>query len=185
VYDQRVQIAAIRELERLAGSEAVLLLAERLLDDWGMRANQRTITTLVRLAADGGLLVLTATLPLDVRFYYIKLEALAKGARRLGHPEAEAQVRRLLSQQGKFSDLQRIGRATLVSLARVPLQDIAAGAVIARLVRANADFTKSMSLDPNWLGDVNPANDSEVRDAVVYTEHRVPGLLSVFERGSD
>ena len=110
--------------------------------------------------------------------------ALAKGARILGHQEAMVRVRRLLAQQGHFIDIQVTGRANLVALTQIPLQDIAAGAIIARLVSTNPSFAESMGLAANWIGGVDPINDGAVREALVYAEHRVPGLISIFDIGT-
>ncbi len=67
IEDQTIQCAAIRGLEQLGGAQAVVIISERLLEPWGLKAQERAIRALGHLADDGGALALTAFLNQDAR----------------------------------------------------------------------------------------------------------------------
>jgi hypothetical protein len=178
-HDQQQQRALIKEIEQVGSTGSVIVLTERLFDTWGMGALKRTINGLVRLYDVGGLLALTITLPLDIRFYFEKLNALAKGIRLAGHKDISEQVQRLASQQGRFDNLSSVGRSTLTALSLLPFRDVATGATIARVVLTNGEFTQYMGVSNDWLGNTEPANLHHVYEALEYAEQRIPGISSL------
>jgi len=75
-HDQTLQKAALTGLAVHATKEAVLTIAKRLLDSWGMGAIIRCIQLCARLADQGGLVVLSSTLFYDDRFITEKIGAV-------------------------------------------------------------------------------------------------------------
>lgn len=74
--DQTIQKAAIGGLVRIGTSEAVIAIAQRLLDYWGMSTLTYCINALVRLRDVGGLLVISSSLFWDDRYVGEKMAIL-------------------------------------------------------------------------------------------------------------
>jgi len=164
--DQAIQIAAMYGLEKIGGPEAVLTIAERVQDTFGIRGINRAIKGLANLANDGGLLALIATLPCDYRFYREKVEAFSKAAKGMKKQD--------------LSELAEIVRKQISALplaAEIPLEilktfegasndDIRNGAILARLVRTIPPQPKEI-------------NNDIVERAIGYSDKRIPGLVSL------
>jgi hypothetical protein len=165
-YDQTVQCAAIQGLKRLGGSEAVLILTERLFNGWGMTTLERTMNALMALDKDGGLFVLSSTLLIDFRFYGGKLERLQKAMKKMKRDEDVRRLARI--SQLRHGYRPHIVRASLVALEHVGYKDIAYGAIIARMLPAI----------PSWVGDMRHQNTQLIIQAEQYAEQRVPGIIS-------
>lgn len=168
---QRFQIAALSGLKAVGGSEAVLVCAERLTDCWGMGAIARAISVLGYLAADGGLLVLTATLLRDQRFYTQKLTALANGVRRLGLPDVATAVERAAASS---LPIER----SLTELLHLPVMDLTAGVTLACNLHIMTYYPLLIDQRHPELGRLI-AGDTPVNQARHFAEVRVPGLLRV------
>jgi hypothetical protein len=67
-HDQAIQKASLAGLAQYGTSEAVLVVARRLLDSWGVGAITRCIHICGNLPDQGGLILLSATLFYDDRF---------------------------------------------------------------------------------------------------------------------
>jgi len=76
--DQTIQKAAIAGLIKLATPQAMLGIASRMLDSWGVETLKYCIKSLNKVADKGGTLLLSSTLPIDYRFFNEKLEILAE-----------------------------------------------------------------------------------------------------------
>jgi TIR domain len=76
--DQVIQKAALTGLSKIASPEAINIIAERLLDFWGMSSISHAINLLSKLEKQGGLIILTVALFWDDRFTGRMFEIILK-----------------------------------------------------------------------------------------------------------
>ncbi len=167
--DQSLQKAAISGLEKIGGSEAVLALTQRLLDEWGMGAIERAMKGLAKLAPDGGLLALTATLVSDSRFVHQKLRLLSDAARKMDREDAAESLEVVYRQTDTICELRESIPKGLALLESNPLDDVRHGATLARI----------LGRIPVWAGNVTPPNGTKLDRAIAYSQQRVRGLVEV------
>ena len=169
--DHRIQMAAISGLVKFGGSEAVVVLAQRALDDLGldMGVIERAIKRLATLAPDGGLLALTATFPKDIRFIHQKLEILAVAAKKMDRDDVSESIALIYRQNRTIYEMKEWVPRYLVLLENCALDDIRQGATLARILRPF----------PMWAVTVPPPDRTSLDTAIAYSEQRVPGLVEV------
>ena len=171
--DQALQRVVIRRLEALGGKPAVMLLARRLTNTWGMSAIQGVAKALGRMERDFGLVVLAAFLLADPRFYYARLEILEAAMRRSGDVESQAVIAQILRDrvpEGMYFAQQLAVRLPdhLERLRTVTHPDIAMG------IELSAWYCS-----PAWANVVRSSDRLEA--ALTYVRHRLPDLLDVLQ----
>ncbi|HCI78969.1 MAG TPA: hypothetical protein DHW02_04695 [Ktedonobacter sp.] len=177
-YDQEIEIAAMRGLAKIGGPDAVLAVTERVLNVWGLNAIKRGIETLVKLRSDGGLLALSATLLSDHRFYQAKLLALATATKKIGEEDVNTILTALFNKVGYNSEYHRFKdnlSQVLEDLEKLPLDDIRYGVMLAKTI---------LRLPP-WVGQIAPLPTSDLDNAHIYAEQRVPGLFKLISNWED
>lgn len=173
-HDQPVQKAAVRRILAVGGTAAVLLLARRLLNPWGMAAIDSAEKALGRLEQEGGALAISTLLLVDSRFYYSRLEVLLKVLRCRGDADTQASITAVLRNRvvnGMHFGQQLMSRLPddLALLRASPCNDVALG------VELSAWYCS-----PVWAGVVRPSERLEA--AVDYANRRLPGLLEVLQQ---
>jgi hypothetical protein len=168
--DQSIQIAALRGLERIGTTEAMLVVVERALNPWGTQALEATTSSLLRLHGVGGGLGLTAILLADYRFFAQRLAAIAA---LLGPSDSEIAARlRSLDFKSSF-DLRDLVPGKVSLLERASVKDVSCGAVLTRHYAGE------------WARGIQPASNESISKAFSYAEKRVPGLLAILGKPRD
>ncbi len=167
--DQRIQIAAMRGVEKIGGNQAVKIFAERVINYWGMSAIGRAIKGLERLADDGGLFCLSATLFLDPRYFWEKIGVVSKKALDLGYKDTSVALQSISLFTRNIFLVRDIAINVLQTLEESPFDDLKYGAMFARL---------SM-LSVQWAGTATIPSEQDYSDAKRYAEMRVPGVSNV------
>ena len=172
--DQQIQKAAISGLEKIGGQETVLLLTERLLNLWGLGAISRTIKSLSKLASNGSILSISATLLIDCRTYYAKFEALHKALSSLGDEEAAKIISSILAQQLNpdldfHYKLAKIVHRDIERVSEATNEDLKHG------VKIGCFFSNRC-----WAEMVQTPN--YIDDSIEYAESRVPGLIATIQQ---
>jgi hypothetical protein len=167
-------VAAIAGFEKLGGPVGVLGITERSLDAWGLRAIDRTIKGLGKLAKDGGLLALSATLLTDYRLYHDKLRVITQAAKKIS-PESL----RMLNQArplGTIFEIRERSPIVVSILEQSTIDDISYGATICRVV--------PVQLGPKDVKLGRPSQE-RLEQAVSYIDRRVPGLRELLMHYND
>lgn len=170
-HDQTLQKAALAGLAVHGTKEAVLAIAKRLLDSWGMGTISRCIQLCGRLADQGGLVVLSSTLFYDDRFVTEKMDAMKKSLAKSGDKLA-------LQAIDKFGDESELHREPkLVNQWREKLSH-----VTNLDVREGAIFGTEWQGTCGWVGRIPAAfSPTDMFRARRYVNGRVPGLADVFQ----
>lgn len=179
--DQTIQIAAMNGLAEIGGPKAVVIIAERLLYNYGVRGVESAIKMLVKLRDDGGLLALSGTLISNSfpSYYWRRLEALAEGAKKLGAEKDAQMLMTLRKEAGTIYDLRDTVPLALDKMATASLEDIRNGALLAKgVIRA-----RIFSPRPTWAGQIILPEASVLNQARDYALERVPGLLNLIWTG--
>ncbi len=169
--DQTIQKAALTGLTKHASPEAMLGIARRLLDLWGMGALSHSIRMCGRLGEQGGLILLTATLFHDDRFIHEKLAVITK----LLMERDDKLTIRQLEQLGDESELHR--EPKLVNEWRKRLQ-----ATANLEIREGIIFGSQFEGTCGWIGRI-PATftPEQLFRANRYVDSRIPGIEDEFE----
>jgi hypothetical protein len=174
-HDQQVQKAALTGLAKHGTSEALLGIARRLLDNWGMGAIGHSIRMCGRLVEEGGLVLLAATLFYDYRFIHEKLQLIKKVLATRG----EELTIRQRDELGEDADLMR--EPKLVNKWREQLRRVA------NLdIREGVVFGSQFEGTVGWIGRIPPTpkpDPQELLRARQYVQSRIPNLERVFEDG--
>ena len=172
-HDQTIQKAALTGLTRHATSEALLGIAKRLLDTWGMSAIGHSIQMCGRLSEEGGLILLAATLFYDNRVMDKKLTLVRKVLAKRGE---ELSIRQL-DELGEESELHREPKRVnewRERLRRIANLDIREGIVF------------GSQFEGTWgcIGRI-PATfaPQEFFRAQRYVISRIPGIECIFDNG--
>lgn len=169
--DQTIQKAALTGLTKHATTEAVLGIARRLLDPWGMGALSHSIRMCCRLGEQGGLVLLAATLFHDDRFIHEKLAAITK----LLMERDDKLTIRQLEQLGDESELHREPR--LVNEWRKRLQ-----ATANLEIREGIIFGSQFEGTCGVIGQIPAAfSPEQLFRARRFVDSRIPGIESEFE----
>ena len=174
-HDQTLQKAALAGLAVHGTKEAVLAIAKRLLDSWGMGTISRCIQLCGRLADQGGLVVLSSTLFYDDRFVTEKIDAMKKALAKSGDELALLALDKL----GDESELHR--EPNLVNQWRERLSHIT------NLdIREGVVFGSEWQGTCGWIGRVPAAfSPTDMFRARRYVGGRVPGLARKFHSSRD
>ncbi|MGW5352394.1 toll/interleukin-1 receptor domain-containing protein [Streptomyces sp. NPDC004031] len=175
--DQSIQIAALRGLSKLSGNAAVLEIARRSLDTFGMKVIETTLQILGKRADDGGLFALAGSLLRDYRFFDKKISVMEKaiggelspklvwGASARGFDAAVT---------GRAEELQR-QHSVLSVLIESEIADIRHGAVIA---------LSTARIHP-WMTSMVTLPDNTKRlESEKYASVRLPGFLGILDENS-
>jgi len=170
-HDQTLQKAALAGLAVHGTKEAVLAIAKRLLDSWGVGTISRCIQLCGRLVDQGGLVVLSSTLFYDDRFITEKADAMKKALAKSGDELAALALDRL----GDKSELHR--EPKLVNQWREKLSHIT------NLdVREGVIFGSEWQGTCGWIGQVPAAfSPADMFRARRYVDGRVPGLVGLYQ----
>ncbi len=173
-HDQQLQKSAISGLEKIGGHKVILLLTERLLNPWGLGAISRTIKGLAKLACDGSILAVSATLLVDYRTYYDKLEALYKALISLENEGTAKIISSVLDQRLNpgldFNHkLIKIVHRDIERLSETNNEDLKHG------VKLSCFFSNRC-----WAEMVQVPN--YIDDSIEYAESRVPGLIATIQQ---
>jgi hypothetical protein len=170
-HDQTLQKAALAGLAVHGTKEAVLAIAKRLLDSWGMGAISRCIQLCGRLADQGGLVVLSSTLFYDDRFITEKIDAMKKALTKSGDGLALLALDKL----GGEPELHREPR--LVNQWREKLSHVA------NLdIREGIIFGSEWQGTCGWIGQVPAAfSPADMFRARRYVNGRMPGLVDLYQ----
>jgi hypothetical protein len=174
-HDQTLQKAAITGLSKHDTPDAMLGIARRLLNTWGVGAIRHCIGACRKTPKKGGLLLLSSTLFYDNRFIAEKLEGIGRALAELGDEFSLKQLRAL----DDISELYRCPshvNTWRTTLKRVANADVREGVV----------FGSQFEGPWGWQGRVVPEyKPGTVAVAVKYVESRLPGLGRVFEESLD
>ena len=168
--DQSIQKAAITGLVKYAdNSKAMLGLANRLLDSWGLTTISHLIRILTKLVDHGGLILLSSTLFYDNRLIFEKVEALKKILEKGGDQHGLHQIEKLGPLED-FRDPQLVNQWMKVLLG-MNNPDIREGAI----------WGSQYEGDLGWQGRVLiECPYEEVSRALKYIESRIPGLDDLY-----
>ncbi len=149
----------------------MLALTERVLNDWGLRGIERATQALAKLAPDGGLLALTATLLTDSRVIHGKLHLLDAAAQAQDREDVATVLEGITPEMGTRYEFRERLPKVVMSLETVPLDDIAQGAVLTRLLEPV----------PIWARTVARPDDEKMEHAIAYAQTRLPGLADILK----
>jgi hypothetical protein len=157
-HDQTQEVAALTGLQKHVTPAAVLAVAERMLDTWGIAAIKRAIVSASKLRDAGGLAVLAATLFYDDRFIEEKLDRIRA---------AVGGLKSLTDQSELYLEPSSVNR-WLAVLRDVPLPDVSHGATFGAQFEGTLGWRSALIVPP-------PAVDAEK-----YMEQRIPGITRLF-----
>jgi hypothetical protein len=164
--DQKIEIAALRGLGRLGGTDAVRVACQRSLNVSGMQAIRAAIDVLATLAKEGGLLALTATLLHDPRFVSYRLLSLSRGAARVHDEMAQMTLAHATMSVGPSTEFGSwIVNFTSI-LSASPNEDIRYGA---RSIATQGSILSRITRDVEY-------DSHDLNEVMTYFEGRVPGL---------
>lgn len=171
---QRTQKAAAAGLSKIPTTDSVVLLVERLGNFWGVGSIKSSINALSKLANIGSVLGLLATLLLDSRFYYEKLEAVAKALKKAGDLDAFDMVQSILNSRlhNGMEMSYRLSKqvpSDVQHLLNCGNQDVMHGLVLASF------FNQSI-----WAEGV--LVEGAVDESIEYADKAIPGLVKVVSR---
>lgn len=173
--DQTIQTAAISALEDIGTAQAVIALAHRLLDPWGMGSIKRCLKALHAMRHAGGLCVVGATYFWDRRFYDQKLAMLREqlGERQSEFDEVLASRTRPDGSIGLIDMLAALTEST-------PLE-VSAGVTYGAHFWWSPDIARrwlQSSARPSWMPLYPAQRIFEARD---YLDETIPGLAEFLE----
>ncbi len=173
-HDQQIQKAAVAGLEKIGGCQAIQLLTERLLDLWGLGAISRTIVGLSKLASDGGILALSATLLIDYHSYYEKLSAVKNACHHLGDQDTEHILTSVLDRRDSsgihsIHKLSKVIDEEITQIRKTSNNDLQHGLNIGCFFR-----------NRYWADMIQIPN--HIEDSIEYTESRFPGLVYTIQQ---
>jgi hypothetical protein len=169
--DQSVQKAAITGLSKYAdNSEAMLGIANRLLDTWGMTTISHLIRILTKLVDHGGLILLSSTLFYDDRFIFEKVEAIKKALQPATDQQSLHQIEKLAQSEDLLgnSDLANKWMQLLIDVNNL---DIKEGAVWGSQYEGVFGQQGRVFVECPY---------AEVSRAMKYVESRIPGLDALY-----
>lgn len=168
---QKTQKAAAAGLSKIPSTDSVVLLVERLGNFWGVGSIKSAISALSKLSDNGSILGLLATLLLDSRFYYEKLEAVAKALKKTGDLDTQKLVQSILNSR-LHNGMEMSYRLSKKVPSDVRLllscqnDDVIHGLVLASF------FNQSI-----WAEDV--LVKGAVDKSIEYADKTIPGLIEV------
>ncbi|GAA3342957.1 hypothetical protein GCM10020358_39890 [Amorphoplanes nipponensis] len=165
--DEQIALAALQGLVRTPGTAALVAIAERSFDVWKMSVLKRCFTSLRTRHADGGILALTATLLIDSRFYYAKLDLLRDHLRNQ-HAGSTELIDLLSRQLLKVPAQPRSVPETMQLISSSPVDDVRHGGVLARVGAL-----------PSWAHGTPAPGPVEIAAATTYADGRLPGLAAL------
>jgi hypothetical protein len=167
--DDALQVAALRGLQQVGGPEALLAVAERSLESYLVRPIRTDLSILSRLHADGGLLVLSSSLLIDLRFLYERLARISEGLERLGSGTFALDPRWNAARSESDLRLATLLPEILDALETSGVDDLRHGSVLCRLVQPM----------PAWaVGCPEPPADAGMATRM-YAHRRLPGFLEL------
>lgn len=171
---QRTQKAAAAGLSKIPTTDSVILLVERLGNFWGVESIKSSINALSKLAHNGSVLGLLATLLLDSRFYYEKLEAVAKALKKIGDLDAFNLVASILNSRlpNGMEMSYRLSKQVPIDvklLLNCGNQDVIHGLVLASF------FNQSVWAESVFI-------EGAVDESIEYADKVIPGLVYVINR---
>lgn len=171
--DQAVQRSAITGLSKHASNpKAILGIADRLLNNWGMSVIQHTIKTSARLIDYGGLILLSSTLFYDNRFISAKLDEIKKSLAKIGNDDAILELNSLGDEAELHREPSKVNRWMSI-LSKVSHPDIREGAIFGSQYEGLA----------GWQSHVlEICSSNKVSKACIYVESRIPGLVKLYNR---
>lgn len=165
-HDQAIEVAALRGLAKTPGPQSTLAIARRALNFWGCHSIKTAIKILSKRRLDGGLLVLTAILPQDSRYFHTKLDLIIPMI--AGDDIGLARKLTELSGPDHYHD-RYLWAETITLLGNSSIPDLWNGARLSLTVEA-----------PFMLRDRPPTPPpGQVTLAEQYTESIVPGFVHV------
>ena len=170
-HDQTLQKAALAGLAVHGTKEAVLAIAKRLLDSWGVGAITRCIQLCGRLADQGGLVVLSSTLFYDDRFITEKIGVMKKALAKSGDDLALLALDRLGDESELHCEPQLVNQWR-EKLSHITNLDIREGVI----------FGSEWQGTCGWIGRVPAAfSPTDMFRARRYVSGRVPGLVDLYQ----
>jgi len=151
--------------------EAVLGIARRLLDSWGVGAIDYSTKACGRLGDQGGLVVLAATLFQDNRFISRKLDLVKKILQKRGDHQSLDELNTLSDGAELFREPKLVNK-WLETILRLADPDVKHGAT----------FGSQYGGICGWQATVMGARpEDETSQANTYVDSRIPGLKALFD----
>jgi hypothetical protein len=171
--DQAVQKAAITGLSKYGDNpKAMLGLASRLLDLWGMNTISHLIRLLTKLVEHGGIILLSSTLFYDNRFIFEKVEAIKEVLSKSGDQQSLQQIEKLEHSEGLLEDPQ-LANEWMKILRQVNNLDIREGVIWGSQYEGVAGPQGRVFVECPY---------AEVSRAGKYVESRIPGLDELYSK---
>lgn len=172
--DQQVQEAVIAGFEVLGGSDCVILMVERLLDQWGIGAICRTIKGLNKMTNDGGLIALSSTLLLDYRTFYEKIESMIKALRSTDDTESISLLEKVINNRvvtgmDSSTRLRRALPTHMEIIEQINNEEIVHGIILAKFF-SNKEWSDLIPLPRN------------IESSIDFCEEKIPGLLRILQK---
>ncbi|MFI6174337.1 toll/interleukin-1 receptor domain-containing protein [Nonomuraea sp. NPDC051191] len=174
--DQTLEVAALKGLVQFPGTPAVLEITRRSLHEWGMQTIGTAINLLGKRAEDGGLLALTSTCLMDLRFYVQKLKEISKVIGPDALPYSFETVRHTSLMEYMLIEDALSEKVDVVrELQWHENPDIANGALLAL-----------WSMRQHRIGSVSlEINKKQLDAAMNFGADRLPGLTDLLKAGPD
>jgi len=171
---QRTQKAAATGLSKIPSSESIVLLVERLGNFWGVSAIKSSINALSKIAGQGSILGLLATVLLDSRFYYEKLEATAKSLVKIGDQDTYNIIQAILRNKlpNGMEASYRLSKKVpndIECLLACKNREVIHGLVLASF------FNQSI-----WAEDV--VIEGAIDESIEYADEVIPGLVNAISK---
>jgi hypothetical protein len=175
-HDQAVQKAAVSGLSKHSGAKALLGIARRLLDPWGISTISHCIKVLGKMADRGGLILLSSTLHYDNRFVAEELAQMRKAFDDMGDACSFRELEILDEERVLLCEPSIVDDWT-DAVEKVANQDVRRGGVFGALFEIDID----MQDKTGWEGKTGEkASKNETTRAVEYVESRIPGLNDLY-----
>ena len=170
-HDQSIQNAAITGLTKHNHPTAVLGIANRLLNNWGMRTIKHTINQLTKLKDQGGLILLSATFFYDNRFFHEKLEAIKKILGNNNNMQGDMKLSNNFVDFGELFREPKLVNKWMKVFKRFKNNDIKEGAIWGSQYKGLFGYQSHL---------LEKCSDAELLKATYYIEKRIPGLDELF-----
>ena len=183
IYDQTIEKAALAGLTLFDDANAVIGIAQRMLDSWGMSSiSYANKVAGERIIKQGGLILLGSTLFYDNRFIYEKIRYIEKALERIDDKSCSKQIVLLgnsikqivlfYNSSNIMRDAQRVND-WMSTLLKVTNLDLRQGAIFGSQYEGTCEWQERV---------LNKCSDHDVSRANIYVESRIPGLKQLYDK---
>lgn len=169
-HDQQLEKAALARLAKHGTPDALLGVARRAIDTWGVGVITRANELCGKMQHQGGLLVLSSTLFFDDRFIADKLDAM-KGALSLCGDELSLKKLESLPDISELHAEPKSVNTWRLGLSHISSLDIREGIVFGSQYEGTVGYIGR--IPGEFKGD-------EIQRAAQYVERRIPGISGLF-----